>query len=104
MVNYIRRLTPTEFVTNIYYLQEMDWIVILNIKKVIFSVNETYGEAKNLVGTISMLNIFSREQSDLDKRFELDEQISIRRSFNQMVEEFKNNREINNSKTLLKKS
>ena len=40
-----------------------------------------------------MFHMFGREQSNLDKRFELESEISIRRSFNQMVEEFKNNQE-----------
>ncbi len=103
MVRAISRLTPTEFVTNYLSFVRNGLNSDFKHNEGNFSVDGTYSETRDLVGAVSMFHMFGREQSDLDKRFELDEQISIRRSFNQMIEEFKNNREINNSKTLLKK-
>lgn len=93
MVRAISRLTPTEFVTNYLSFVRNGLDSDFKHKEGNVSVEGTYGETRDLVGAVSMFHMFGREQSDLDKRFELESEISIRRSFNQMVEEFKNNQE-----------
>ena len=111
MVRAISKLTPTEFVTNYLLFVRNGLDSDFKHNEGNFSVDGTYSETRDLVGAVSMFHMFGREQSDLDKRFEEEAEISIRRSFNQMVEEFKNNQESaqlqpienSNSKILSKK-
>ncbi len=111
MVRAISKLTPTEFVTNYLSFVRNGLDSDFKHKEGNVSIEGTYGETRDLVGAVSMFHMFGREQSDLEKRFELELDISIRRSFNQMVEEFKNNQksvqlqttENSNSKILSRK-
>ena len=111
MVRAISRLTPTEFVINYLSFVRNGFDSDFKHKEGNVSIEGTYDETRDLVGVLSMFHMFGREQSDLDKRFELEAEISIRRSFNQMVEDFKNNQksaqlqtnENSNSKVLSRK-
>ena len=93
MVRDISRLTPTEFVTNYLSFVRNGLDSDFKHKGGNVSVEGTYGETRDLVGAVSMFHMFGKEQSDLERRFELEAEISIRRYFNQMVEEFKSNQE-----------
>ena len=111
MVRAISRLTPTEFMINYLSFVRNGFDSDFKHKEGNVSIEGTYDETRDLVGVLSMFHMFGREQSDLDKRFELEAEISIRRSFNQMVEDFKNNQksaqlqtnENSNSKVLSRK-
>ena len=77
MVRSISRLTPTEFVTNYLSFVRNGLDSNFKHKEGNVSVDGTYGETRDLVGAVSMFHMFGREQSDLDKRFELESEISI---------------------------
>lgn len=99
MVMSISKLTPTEFITNYLSFVRNGLDNDFKSKGGNFSVDGLHGASRNLVGAVSMFSLFSREQSDLDRRFELDEHFSIRKRFTQMIEQFKSIQELEQSKT-----
>lgn len=98
MVMSISKLTPTEFITNYLSFVRNGLDSDFKSKEGNFSVDGLHGSSRDLVGAVSMFSLFSREQSDLDRRFELDEHFSIRKRFTQMIEQFKSIQELEEGK------
>ena len=98
MVMSISKLTPTEFITNYLSFVRNGLDSDFKSKEGNFSVDGLHGSARDFVGTVSMFSLFNREQSDLDRRFELDEHISIRKRFTQMIEQYKSIQELEQAK------
>ena len=99
MVKSISTLTHTEFVTNYLSFVQNGMNSDFQYKEGNVSVDGTYGETRNIVGAISLFHMFDREQSDLDKSYELEEHFSIRRNFIRLVKEYKNNLEVTELQT-----
>ncbi len=98
MVRSISRLTPTEFVTNYLLFVRNGLDSGFKNKEGNISIDDEHGSARDLVGAATTFSLLSRGQSDLDRRFELDEQIFIRDRFSQMIEEFKSAQESEETK------
>ncbi len=89
LVRNINTLTPTEFVTNYLSFVRSGFNPDFDKKKGNVSVDGLYGESRDIVGAISMFHLFGREKSELEIRYESEENFSIRNDFLNMVKEYK---------------
>lgn len=90
MVMSVSMLTATEFIND---YESFVWNGLnsdFKSKEGNVSVDDVYGSARDLVGAFSMFTLLNREQSDLDRRFELESHRSILKRFVEKIEQFKN--------------
>ncbi len=102
LVDSIPKLTPTEFINNYFLFVENGFNSDFQNKEGNISVDGLHGQARDLVGAVSIFSLFNKEQSDLDRYFESRAEASIRKEFKEKIEQFKNNQEQTKVKVLNK--
>ena len=97
MVENIRRLTPTEFVTNYLSFVRNGLDSNFKNKNGNISVDGLHAETRDLVGALSIFSLFHNE-SDNDRSDELERHFLIRNEFFKMIDEFESVRKLAESK------
>ena len=103
MINFMRRLTPTEFISNYLLFSRNGFDSDFKQKEDNISVDGTYGATRDLVAGVSLFSLFNNEQSEFDREIEIERQHSIRYNFNQMVDEMNKGKTTGNSRVLREK-
>ena len=89
MIFVISRLTPTEFINNYHMFIKNG--LNSNFRKIKgnISVDDAYGQTRDMIGAISIFSMFKKEESELDRQFQSDMHWSIRNNFLKMVSQYK---------------
>ncbi len=97
LVNYIPRITATEFINNYNEFINNGFDSDFIFKKGNISIDGVYNQARDFVGTVSLFSLLGESKSvkevEVEKDFERRMNDSIKKDFNEMV------RDYNDSKT-----